>query len=136
MIREVADAVAPLANIATLPSTLAHELTHAVVAMPYADDVFLSVYPEVFIGVDYQDNAPRAAKVATAAAPLVSGAVMGTLTLAVLLATDVSPNFTTGVLLAFWWAHYTISSIGDFPLAERNSQGERAEDGTPEGDTA
>lgn len=109
----------PLANIVTLPSTLLHEATHAVVAVPFADDVVLSIYPDVYIGVDFQDNAPRAWIQVVSLAPLTMGLIMGALTAIWLVFLGSTPSLLTSGLIGLWWLHYTLSGYGD--VADRSS---------------
>lgn len=117
----------PLTNIVTLPSTLAHEATHAAFAVPFADDVVLSIYPEVYIGVDYQDDAPESWMQIVMLAPLTMGLVTGFVTLIWLAVSGERPSLLSGGLIGLWWLHYTLSGLGD--LAMQPDAGEARFDG-------
>jgi hypothetical protein len=59
----------------SLPSTLAHEVTHAALAYPFADELALVIKPRPAVVANWGD-APRAAVKASHYGPFVGGVVM------------------------------------------------------------
>lgn len=108
----------PLLALLSLPPTLAHELTHAVVSLPWARELALVIEPRgaaASVYVDYYDSVPSWAVVAAHYAPLVIGSLLGAAAGAWwLLTAQQAPTTAVGwaklsIALSAWWVYVTPS---------------------------
>jgi hypothetical protein len=111
---------------ASLPPALAHELTHLVLSLPWADSAAL-VFEGGHAGlhVDWRDSAPTWGIVLAAYGPLLVGTIIGGVGLATLVLGG-APELRWWPylgLLACWWAIYVTPSADDRRTAQTATAG-------------
>lgn len=96
-----------------LPGVLLHELTHALVAAPFADVTML--WDAVAVRLDWHPSAPTWARPAAHLAPLAVGWALGAGLLLVLVGTGYSVDVPLPMLLygVAQWVLYTLAVLGD-----------------------
>lgn len=116
-----------ITNIVVWPSTVAHELTHAVVAWPWAKRVDVNVTRpagENYVAIDWRDGVTRWQVAVASLAPF----LMGILALVAALILWVAGGFSlpeSGVelakmaIVAMWWVLYAVPSADDVATALR-----------------
>lgn len=94
-----------------------HELTHAVVAVPWVETIGLILYPRIEIAVEWRDSTPGWAIVLSHYAPLFLGVSMGIVSILYVLYSGYIPDDLTSwivvSMLAVWWVIYTAPSKKD-----------------------
>lgn len=116
-------ATRPLLALLTLPPTLLHEATHAVLAAPWASQLALVVDPvgvDAAVGIDWRPDVPTPAIVLAHYGPTVIGGLVGVAG-AFWLAVAAQPASARAWLLAgtlaVWWAIYMAPSPSDRDLS-------------------
>lgn len=114
-----------ITNVVVWPSTVAHELTHAVVAYPWADSIDVNVTRpagENAVYIDWREGVARWQVAVASLAPF----LMGIVALVAALVLWVTGGFslpTSGVelakmaVVAMWWALYMVPSPDDVATA-------------------
>jgi hypothetical protein len=118
-------------RLLSLPATLAHELTHLLLALPWADEsaiIFDGRGPAHY--VNWQDSVPRSAVVLASLGPTILGSVVGLVGLVLMLQDP--PAGRELVLaggVAAWWVIYVSPSPDDLDLysAQDNDNGDTNE---------
>lgn len=114
-----------ITNVVVWPSTVAHELTHAVVAWPWADRVDLTVTRpagENSVHIDWREGVARWQVAVASLAPFLTGilALVGALVLWV-AGGFALPESGVGLaklaIVAMWWTLYVIPSPDDIATA-------------------
>lgn len=111
---------ARVANLITLPPTIAHELAHVLVVLPWAAQVgvvFDVSGADAKVEVNYRDGTPQWAITAAHYAPVVSGMLIALLAIVWLVSQSIAPTTAREWLwwsvLAVWWGIYTLPSGED-----------------------
>jgi hypothetical protein len=107
----------------TLPPTVAHELTHAVVSKPWADRQAiadpLSLRPTCQVW--WREGAPQSAVAFAALAPLILGVLVGLAAIAWVFVEGRVPataeDWLTTAVAAIWWGIYVSPSRSDLATA-------------------
>lgn len=107
-----------LASIVTLPPAIAHEATHAVAALPWAERVGVVIEPtdlDAAVGVDWREDAPGWASWVVGYAPLVLGLCVGVAALWRIVTEGVpaGTDLAYAAILGCWWAIYAWPSADD-----------------------
>ena len=116
MIRQISIIGTVCWQLASLPPTLAHELTHWLVSLPWADESAVIHDEQGFVhGVNWTDETPDWAIVLTSIAPLLLGSVVGLIGLWRLIAAPPgSPReWLVAGSLAGYWVIYVAPSGDD-----------------------
>lgn len=118
MIYWVVRAVCLHGTIFLVPAIAAHEATHYVFAKPVAEDVRFEVWPVPAVAVVWRADVPRwrcrFAKLAPTIVGLTIAPLVGSWTVF-----ETPIHWTVTLLLAGYWAVYTIPSAGDLAVPER-----------------
>jgi hypothetical protein len=106
--------------VASMPATLAHEVTHWLVSLPWSEQSAVIHDGSGFVhGVEWSDETPAWAVVLTSIAPTILGSVVGCVGLYRLLT---APPPTTRAWLvsasiAGWWVIYVCPSADDLDFS-------------------
>jgi len=110
----------PLIALLALPGTLAHELTHAIASLPWAQRLALVVEPRsgrAAVRVDWRETAGDRARAIAALAPLVGGTVALIAAINLWVRGGLPVLQSAGVLqwglVAAWWSVYMVPSEAD-----------------------
>lgn len=108
--------IAGLWRLTSLPPMLAHELTHFLLALPWAEQSAIVVDDSgPFHGVDWTDDAPRAAIVLSSLGPTFVGTIAGGIGLWHLWHSPPSSarQWVLVGVSAIWWSIYAAPSPAD-----------------------
>jgi len=110
----------PLFALLALPGTLAHELTHAIASLPWAQRLALVVEPRsgrAAVRVDWRETAGDRARALAALAPLAAGTVALIAAINLWVRGGLPVLQSAGVLqwglVAAWWSVYMVPSEAD-----------------------
>lgn len=113
-------AVGLLGGLVTLPPTVAHELAHVLVVLPWVDRLGVIYDPptgHAEVRVNYADGVPRWAKIAAHYAPFGLGLLLAGLALAWVVTSGSTPERLQEWLLwsvvGVWWVIFTLPSADD-----------------------
>ena len=113
--RDLPDAIRLPLLLLTLPGAVAHEITHALVARPFAQSIQFR-WDEIAVVIVWRDDR-RWPRVAALLAPLANGYIVGVAVVVVVLLADLSVN---GLVLAYGavqWVLYVWGSVRDVVAA-------------------
>lgn len=107
-------------TVVMLPATVAHELAHIIVALPFASSVGLLLYPQTHAAIDWIEDVPKWGVRAAQFAPLVLGLLIGSSAIVYALATGTTPETAADYLavgfLAVYWFVFTKPSEEDLEV--------------------
>lgn len=110
-------------RLASLPPTLAHELTHMLLSVPWADETAIAWHEHgVSNFVAWSEDAPQWAVVLASLGPTFLGALVGIGGLWQIVAAPPSSGtdmLITGALAA-WWVIYAAPSPDDMDIYQTN----------------
>ena len=114
-------ALGRLLTVAMLPAKIAHEATHALGWLPWAERISLWVEPDdgtAAVDVAYDpDRTPQCGIILAATLPMWTGIGAGGLLVAWVLATGQTPaslrEWATAAIVTMWWGHYSWPSASD-----------------------
>lgn len=111
-------------RLLSLPATMAHELTHMLLAVPWAEESAIIVDDVgVVHAVNWTDDAPRWGIILSSLGPTFLGALVGFVGLWQLLtSTPSGPNdWLIAGALAAWWVIYATPSGDDLDIYTGNT---------------
>jgi hypothetical protein len=112
-------------RVMSLPATLLHELTHFLLALPWADQSAIIVDDQgICHGVDWTDDAPRWAIILASLGPTFLGALVGIIGLWRLATVPPggSREWLIAGALAAYWSIYVAPSGDDLDIHETSEE--------------
>lgn len=114
-----------VANVAVYPSAVAHELTHAAVAVAWAERMDIDLHPLAGgygVNIQWRDDVERWQIALVSLAPFIAGMVALAVTLVLWVAGGAGlPTSGTGLaklsIVAMWWVLYVVPSSADVGAA-------------------
>lgn len=118
----------------TAPPAIAHEVTHAAVAVPWADKVYVrgvTRFHGAAVLFDWPDDVPWWAPVLASLAPFLAGCVGGVVALWLFVSSGLDPPTTAmrvaqWSIIAAWWSVFAIPSRADLATANDHIRGKNA----------
>jgi len=106
-------------RVASLPATLAHELTHMLLSVPWADETAVAWHRDgVACFTAWSDEAPQWAIVLSSLGPTLIGSIAGIGGLWQLFTAppETSSGLLTTAAIAAWWVIYVTPSGDDLDI--------------------